>query len=100
MGGLAFLLPSLTPLQASCAAATAVGLNLLVLPRFAPRLFRRGEIETPWRSGNVLYPVAVLVLILLFHRRLEIAGPAWGIMAGGDTAAGWTGRRCGRRPLR
>ena len=99
MGGLAFLLPSLTPLQASCAAATAVGLNLFVLPRFAPRLFRRGEIETPWRSGIVLYPVAVLMLILLFHRRMEIAGAAWGIMAAGDSAAGWIGRRWGRRPI-
>jgi uncharacterized protein (TIGR00297 family) len=99
MGGLAFLLPSLTPLQATCAAAAAVGLNLFVLPRFAPKLFRRGEIESPWRSGIVLYPVAVLLLILLFHRRMEIAGAAWGIMAAGDSAAGWVGRRWGRRPI-
>lgn len=98
-GGLAFLLPFLTPLQAACAAGGAVVFNLLVLPRLAPALFREGERREPWRSGIVIYPVAVLLLILLFHRRMEVAAAAWAIMAAGDSAAGLVGRRFGRRPI-
>src|SRR6266702_4652668 len=69
VGGLAFLLRDLTPLQAACA------------------------------SGVVIYPVAVLLLVLLFHRHMEMTGAAWGIMAAGDSAAGLVGRRYGRRPI-
>ena len=99
MGGLAFLLPCLTPLQAACAAGGAVAFNVLLLPRLGPSLFRRGELDAPWRSGIVIYPVAVLLLVILFHRRMEIAGAAWAILAAGDSAAGWVGRRWGRRPI-
>lgn len=99
MGGLAFLLPWLSPLQAACAAGAAVLFNLLVLPRLAPSIFREGERSAPWRSGIVIYPIAVLLLVILFHRRMEVAGAAWGIMAAGDSAAGWIGRRLGRRPI-
>jgi len=99
VGGLAFLLPYLTPLQAACAACAALAFNLFLLPRVGPALFRRGELEAPWRSGIVSYPAAVLLLVLLFHRRMEIAGAAWAIMAAGDSAAGWVGRRWGRRSI-
>ncbi len=99
MGGLAFVLPYLTPVQAAGAAGGAVLFNLVVLPRLLPSLFREGERRAPWRSGIAIYPVAVLLLILLFHRRMEIAGAAWGIMAAGDSAAGLVGRRFGRRPI-
>ncbi len=99
MGGLAFLLRFLTPFQAAGAAGCAVAFNLFLLKRLAPSLFRRGELDRPWRSGIVIYPASVLLLILLFHRRMEIAGAAWAILAAGDSAAGWVGRRFGRRPL-
>ena len=98
-GGLAFLLPFLSPLQAAGAAGAAVLFNLFALPRLAPSIFRDGERSAPWRSGIVIYPIAVLLLVILFHRRMEVAGAAWGIMAGGDSAAGWIGRRLGRRPI-
>jgi len=99
MGGLAFLLPYLTPLQAVGAAGGAVVFNLWLLPRLAPALFRRGERESPWRSGIVLYPATVLVLLLIFRHRMEIAGAAWAILAAGDSAAGFIGRRFGRTPI-
>ena len=72
MGGLAFLLRELTAAQAAGAAAAAVLFNLVVLPRLAPALFRRGERQRPWRSGIVVYPASVRLLIVLFPRRLEI----------------------------
>jgi len=99
MGGLAFLLPYLTPLQAACAAGGAVVFNLYVLPRVGPGLFRSGERDSPWRSGVVIYPVTILLLVLLFRRHLEIAGAAWAILAAGDSAAGWIGGRFGRTPI-
>ena len=99
MGGMAFLLRWLSPLQAAGAAGGAILFNLFVLPRLAPSLFREGERRAPWRSGIVIYPIAVLLLVLLFHRRMEIVAAAWGIMAAGDSAAGWIGRRLGRRPI-
>ena len=99
MGGLAFLLPFLSPLQAAGAAGAAVLFNLFALPRLAPSIFREGERGAPWRSGIVIYPIAVLLLVILFHRRMEVAGAAWGIMAAGDSAASWIGRRLGRRPI-
>jgi uncharacterized protein (TIGR00297 family) len=99
MGGLAFLLPYLTAFQAACAAGGALLFNLYLLPRLGPALFRRGERDSPWRSGIVLYPATVLVLVLLFRRSLDIAGAAWAILAAGDSAAGWIGRRFGRTPI-
>jgi uncharacterized protein (TIGR00297 family) len=99
MGGLAFLLPWLTPMQAACAAGGAVVFNLFLLPRLGPSLFRDGERDRPWRSGVVIYPVTVLLLVLLFRRHMEIAGAAWAILAAGDSAAGWIGRRLGRTPI-
>ncbi len=99
MGGLAFALPYLTPVQAACAAGAAVVFNLFLLPRVGPSLFRRGERDSPWRSGVVIYPVTVLLLVLLFRRHMEIAGAAWAILAAGDSAAGFIGGRLGRTPI-
>ena len=99
VGGLAFLLRVLTPAEAAGAAGAAILLNLLVLPRVAPSLFRGEERNEPWRSGVVVYPVAVLLLILLFHHHMEVAAAAWGIMAAGDSAAGLVGLRYGRRRI-
>jgi uncharacterized protein (TIGR00297 family) len=39
------------------------------------------------RTGIVLYPVSVLALILLYHKRLHVAAAAWAIMALGDGMA-------------
>ncbi|HEU4402682.1 MAG TPA: DUF92 domain-containing protein [Candidatus Polarisedimenticolia bacterium] len=100
MGSIAFTLRYLTPTQAGACAALAVVFNLLVLPRLAGgALLRAVERRAPWRSGVVIYPVAVLLLISLFRNRLEVAAAAWGIMAAGDGAAGAFGRRFGHRAL-
>jgi len=99
VGGLAFLLRVLTPAEAAGVAAAAILANVLILPRVAPALFRDDERRRPWRSGVVIYPVAVLLLILLFRNHMEVAAASWGIMAAGDSAAGLVGRRFGRRPI-
>ncbi len=99
-GGLAFLLKYLEPAQAIGCALAAVLFNRFALaPLGGRRLFRGEERRHPWTSGIVIYPVAVLLLLLLFRERLEVAAAAWGILAGGDAAAGALGRWRGRQPL-
>jgi uncharacterized protein (TIGR00297 family) len=99
VGWLALLLRDLSAPQAMVLAGTAVAFNRLVLPRVAPSLFRPDELRTPWKSGILLYPLAVLALVVLFHDRLEVAAAAWAILAAGDGAAGVVGARWGRRPI-
>ena len=95
-GGLALLLRFMTVWQAAACAAAAVAFNFLILPKIGPRLFREGEKNSPVRSGILIYPVSVLLLILLFGRRMEVVAAGWGIMAACDPAAAAVGRRFGR----
>lgn len=71
-------------------------LNFLILPAIGwdRPLLRPGE---RYLSGFKLYPVAVLVLVLVFP--LPIAAAAWMILAAGDSASNWVGRRFGRLRL-
>ncbi|MEQ8767401.1 MAG: hypothetical protein RL885_26055 [Planctomycetota bacterium] len=68
-------------------------LNFLILPalKLDRPLLRPGE---RYISGFKLYPVAVLILVLVFP--LPIAAAAWGILATGDAASNWIGRKYGR----
>ena len=71
MGGCAFALRWLTPLQAAGCAAIALAFNLLLLHRLTGRaLLRDGERSSGFSWGIALYPGVVLGLILVFHQRL------------------------------
>jgi uncharacterized protein (TIGR00297 family) len=87
VGLFALLLPWLTWPQAALLAAGAVAFNLIVLPRIAPRVFRDSDQSRRWSSGIVLYPFAVLGLILVFRSQLHLAATAWAILAAGDGMA-------------
>jgi len=100
VGGLAFSLRFLGPLWGAVVAAAAVGFNLMLLPRIGGRrLYRSAEAERGRSLGILLYPLAVLLLILAFHRRLEVAAAAWGILAFGDGMASLVGMSLGRSKL-
>jgi uncharacterized protein (TIGR00297 family) len=99
MAAFALLLRYLTWWQAALLALLALAFNLLVLPGLAPRLYRPSELARRWASGIVLYPAAVLALILVFAGRLDLAAAAWGILAIGDGMATIAGRTLGRRRL-
>jgi uncharacterized protein (TIGR00297 family) len=87
-GGFAFLLRFLTWWQAAALAAFAFVFNVLVLPRIGGRrLYRPIDEARGFPLGIILYPLAVLLLILVFSSRLDIAAAAWGILAFGDGAA-------------
>ena len=93
MGSLALLLRYLTSWQAMVLAGGAVAFNLYALPRLGRRLYRAGEVRRRLRSGIVLYPLAVLLLIIVFPDRRDIVAAAWGVLAFGDGMATLVGRR-------
>lgn len=95
--GLAFLLRFLTPGQALLMAVAAVAMNVFILPPLAGRwVFRPDERRGASLGGIVLYPVAVLVVILCLPHRLDLVAGAWGILAIGDGVATLVGRVVGR----
>ena len=87
VGLFALLLRWFTWPQAALFASVAVAFNLVVLPRIAPRVLRDRDRNRRWSSGVVLYPLAVLALILVFRSQLHLAATAWAILAAGDGMA-------------
>jgi len=95
-GALALLLRVLTLWQAVALAATAFVFNLVILPHVGGRrLYRPIDESRGFPLGILLYPLAVLLLILAFPSRPDIAAAAWGILALGDGAATLVGMRAG-----
>jgi len=86
-GGFAFLLRWLSWGQAISLALVAVVFNLLLLPRVSRNVFRPGDLDRVSQSGIVIYPLAVIGLILVFPHRPDIAAAAWAILAAGDGLA-------------
>ena len=96
MGGFALLLRWLTWWQAMALAAGALAFNLLVLPSIAGQLYRPGD-RPRSLHGILVYPLAILMLLICFPRRLDIVAGAWGILALGDGLATLVGRAVGGR---
>jgi len=100
VGLIAFSLRFLGPLWGAVLAAAALCMNLFLLPRIGGRrMWRESEHAAGSSLGIVLYPLAVLLLILVFFRRLEVAAASWGILAFGDGMASVAGMALGRRKL-
>ncbi|MBI4486893.1 MAG: hypothetical protein HY655_12855, partial [Acidobacteria bacterium] len=77
----ALLLRFLPWWQAAIVPAAALLFNLLILPRVGGRrLYRPVHEARGVPLGILLYPFAVLMLILVFSSRLEIAAAGWGIL--------------------
>jgi dolichol kinase len=100
VGLIAFSLRFLGPFWAAILGAVALANNLFVLNRVGGKhLWRPHEHERGASIGIILYPLAVLLLILIFWRRLEVAAASWGILAFGDGMASVAGMALGRRKL-
>jgi len=97
MLGFAVLLRYLNWPQAAVLALAALVFNVLLLPRVAPGILRATD-RQGW-GGIRLYPLAVLLLILVFRSRLDVVAAAWAVMAVGDGGATLAGRRWPRRRL-
>jgi uncharacterized protein (TIGR00297 family) len=96
-GLFALLLRVLTWWQAAAMAGVALAFNLFVMPYVGSRLYRPVDRARGIPLGIVLYPLAVLLLILVFPARLDIAAAAWAVLAFGDGPATLVGRRLGGR---
>jgi len=92
-GLFALLLRLLTWWQAAALAAFALAFNAIALPRVGGRrLYRPVDEARGFPLGILLYPLAVLLLILLFPSRLDIVAAAWAILALGDGSATLVGK--------
>jgi len=92
-GGFALLLRVLTWREAALLAIVALVFNAFVLPRVGGRrLYRSADRARGFPIGILLYPISVLLLILVFRTRLDLAAAAWGILAFGDGMATLVGR--------
>ena len=99
-GAFAVALRFLTWWQAALLAAFALVFNALVLPHVGGRrLYRPVDQARGFPLGILLYPLAVLMLILMFPSRLDIAAAAWAILALGDGAATLVGQAVRSSPL-
>jgi uncharacterized protein (TIGR00297 family) len=97
VGGIAFAVRPLGFWGSVACAVTAIFHNLVVFPLYGgKKLWRDGEARRGFALGIVLYPVTVLLLLLLFPRRLEVAAAVWGILAFGDGMAAIVGQTMGR----
>ncbi|MGQ0721676.1 MAG: DUF92 domain-containing protein [Candidatus Eiseniibacteriota bacterium] len=92
-GLVALSLRFLPPWGAVAVAGAFVMHNRWLLPRWGATLLRPGE-RWPW-GGVHLYPLAVLVAVVVFLGRPELAACIWGVIAFGDGAAALVGRAVG-----
>lgn len=100
VGLIAFAVRFLGPLGSALCALAATLFNVFLLPRIGGRsLWREAETARGASLGIVLYPLTVLLLILVFWRRLEVAAAVWGILAFGDGMASLVGMSIGRNKL-
>ena len=100
MVSFALLLRWLSWPQAALLALVALLHNWLLLPRYGrSRLYRSGDQLRGYPIGILLYPLTILILILIFRRRLDIVAAAWGLLAFGDGFATLIGTRFGRAKL-
>lgn len=96
-GLFAFTLKWLPWWAAAIVAVCAIAGNLFVLHRIVGSGVARHE--RGYDAGIVLYPIAVLALILVFRHQLAIAAVAWTTLAFGDGFATLAGTRLPGAPL-
>ena len=89
------------PWQAMLMALSAVVLNLFFLHRLTGnRLLRPHERARGFSLGIVTYPAMLLLVLVLFRSRLELAAGVWGLLAVGDGLATVAGLVLGGPTLR
>ena len=89
-GLFALLLRWITPLQGATLAALALFSNRFILPHIGGRLISRTD--KGYDRGILLYPLAVMILILVFWSRPVFAATIWAVLAFGDGFATLAGR--------
>jgi uncharacterized protein (TIGR00297 family) len=96
-GLVALSLRWLSTIEAALVALCALAFNRFIFRRVGGMFISRSELG--YDRGIVLYPLAVLVIILLFPGRPELAAVCWIILAFGDGVATLVGRSFPLAPL-
>lgn len=100
VGLISFAVVFLGPFYSMLCAVAAILMNVFLLPRAGGKfLWRSHEEERGGSLGIVLYPTAVLFLILAFWNHLEVAAAIWAILAFGDGMASLVGMTVGGAKL-
>ena len=86
----AFALKFLSWPVAAAVCVAAIFSNWLLLHRIVGKRVSRHE--RGFDEGTILYPVAVLLLVLVFRHQLHYAAIAWAMLAFGDGVATLAGR--------
>lgn len=73
--------------------------EFLVVRRLSAAPADANDLPGEARTGAILWPVAILVLALVFRRHLDVVAGAWALVAIGDTAAGVIGQSRGAHLL-
>ncbi len=96
----AFAIVFLGPAHSALVLAALLLFNVAIWPRFGGRVvWRKRDSRRGVAIGIVLYPLVLLLLVLLFWRRLEVVAAVWAILAFGDGMAAIAGRALGRARL-
>jgi uncharacterized protein (TIGR00297 family) len=91
-GGFAFLLRDMEAGEAAAMAIASFLFNWQVLPRIGGKvLWRPADRDAGYSAGILLYPLAVLGLVLVFRNALWMAAAIWAIVAFGDGMASVVG---------
>jgi dolichol kinase len=92
----AFAVVLLGPSLSALLALALLVFNVFVWPRLGGRtVWRERDSRRGVAVGIVLYPAVLLVLILVFWRRLEIVAAVWAVLAFGDGMAAIAGSALG-----
>ncbi len=96
----AILLRWITQGEAIILSSLAVVFNYLLMPTWIPGILRPGEKPLRLTSGILAYPLSVLIILVLTPwEKREIAAGVWVLLAVGDSAANWSGRKFKSPPL-
>jgi len=98
-GAGALLLRWITATEAMVVAGAMLAFNVAALPYIAPSVVRPIRGHRHLDPGLILYPGAVLALLMLLPDRLDIVASTWGIVAAGDGMAAIAGRHVTSAPI-
>ncbi|MDE3178531.1 MAG: DUF92 domain-containing protein, partial [Acidobacteriota bacterium] len=94
----ALLLFSISWQETALLAVLVLLFELYVLPALVPD-FAKDPGAPPSSRGLLLFPVAILILTLVFRHALDVVAAAWALVTLGDGVAGVCGEAWGRHPL-
>ncbi len=80
-------------------AVTAIVYGLFISKRVVKGTLRDAELEKGFSLGKAAYGIMVLILLIIFHQRMQVLAGAWAIMALGDGSASIFGTLWGGKKL-